>query len=125
MLDKKYYEGYEGEGRVKIWREENGKEIGFVIWAGFFNAILEGCFKPDFQRNGIIECYYNQDGFYDEKWEMSHSDNVLEELKAFDENLLNTKSKEMIKIAKEIIERLISFINTAAFKEEKVYVEYE
>ena len=50
MLDKKYYECYEGEGRVKIWR----KEIGFVIWDGFFNAILEGCFKPDFQRIGNV-----------------------------------------------------------------------
>ena len=26
MLDTRYYEGYEGEGEVKVWSEENGNE---------------------------------------------------------------------------------------------------
>ena len=125
MLDKKYYKGYEGEERVKIWREENGKEIGFVIWSGFFNTILEGCFRSDFQKNGMIECYYNQDGFYDEKWEMNYPNIVLDELKTFDENVLNTKNQGVTKTAKEIIGQLISFIDTAVSKKEKIYVEYE
>ena len=68
----RYYEGYEGEGEVKVWSEENGNEDGIVIWIGFFNIILEGCFSSEFQKNGIIECYFNQDGFYDEKWEMKY-----------------------------------------------------
>ena len=41
--------------------EENGNEDGIVIWIGFFNTILEGCFSSEFQKNGIIECYFNQD----------------------------------------------------------------
>ena len=45
MLDTRYYEGYEGEGEVKVWSEENGNEDGIVIWIGFFNKILEGCFN--------------------------------------------------------------------------------
>ena len=45
MLDTRYYEGYEGEGEVKVWSEENGNEDGIVIWIGFFNTILEGCFS--------------------------------------------------------------------------------
>lgn len=57
MLDTRYYEGYEGEGEVKVWSEENGNEDGIVIWIGFFNTILEGCFSSEFQKNGIIECY--------------------------------------------------------------------
>ena len=78
MLDTRYYEGYEGEGEVKVWSEENGNEDGIVIWIGFFNTILEGCFISEFQKNGIIECYFNQDGFYDEKWEMKYPHIVLE-----------------------------------------------
>lgn len=35
MLDTRYYEGYEGEGEVKVWSEENGNEDGIVIWIGF------------------------------------------------------------------------------------------
>ena len=68
MLDKRYYEGYEGE--VKVWSEENGNQDGIVIWIGFFDTILEGCFSQEFQKNGIIECYFNQDGFYDNRWEV-------------------------------------------------------
>ena len=40
MLDTRYYEGYEGEGEVKVWSEENGNEDGIVIWIGFFNTCL-------------------------------------------------------------------------------------
>ena len=35
MWDRKYYEGYEGEGEVKIWLEENGNETGIVVWDVF------------------------------------------------------------------------------------------
>lgn len=73
----------------------------------------------------MIECYYNQDGFYDEKWEMNYPNIVLDELKTFDENVLNTKNQGIIKTTKEIIGQLISFIDTAVSKKEKIYVEYE
>ena len=58
MLDKTYYEGYEGEGEVKIWSDENGSEKGMIVWMGFFDAILEGCFSSEFSPNGIIQCYF-------------------------------------------------------------------
>lgn len=32
MLDKRYCEGYEGEGEVKVWVDDNGVESGMVIW---------------------------------------------------------------------------------------------
>lgn len=90
MLDKRYCKGYEGEGEVKVWVDDNGVESGMVIWRGFFEAILEGCFRTEFQKNGISECYYNQDGFYDDKWEMQSPPIVLQEINRFDENLLKT-----------------------------------
>ena len=68
MLNKQYYEGYEGEGEVKIWYEDGQDENGIVIWIGFWETILEGCYIPDYQSNGIIECYFNHNGFYDDVW---------------------------------------------------------
>lgn len=124
MLDKKYCEGYEGEGEVKIWCVENGHEDGMVIWIGFMNTILEGCFYSEFQKNGIIECYFNLNGFYDEKWRMRYPSIVLEELSKFNENLLNTKDETIIVKSKEIIEQLVSFINFAVQSERDIYVEY-
>lgn len=124
MLDKKYYEGYEGEGEVKIWSNENGNENGMIVWIGYFNTILEGCFSSEFSPNGIIECYFNQDGFYDDKWEMRYPHIVLEELKKFNEKILDTKDEEIIKISKEIIEQLVFFINVAVKNKRNIYVEY-
>ena len=109
MLDKRYYEGYEGEGEVKVWSEGNGNQDGIVIWIGFFDTILEGCFSQEFQKNGIIECYFNQDGFYDNRWEMKYPHIVLEELKRFNEKLLYKIDEEIIKESKEVIEQLIFF----------------
>ncbi len=124
MLDKRYYEGYEGEGEVKVWSEENCNQDGIVIWIGFFDTILEGCFSQEFQKNGIIECYFNQDGFYDDRWEMKYPHIVLEELKRFNEKLLDKIDEEIIKESKEVIEQLIFFINIAIKNERIIYVEY-
>ena len=124
MLDKRYCEGYEGEGEVKVWVDDNGVESGMVIWRGFFEAILEGCFRTEFRKNGISECYYNQDGFYDDKWEMQSPTIVLQEINHFDENLLKTENEEIIKKSKEVITLLISLINIAVEKKQKIYVEY-
>lgn len=123
MLDKKYYEGYEGEGEIRIWSNKSDNEEGMIIWIGYFNTILEGCFNSEFQKNGIIECYFNHNGFYDDKWEMRNPYIVLEELKMFDETLLSTKEEKIIKKTKEIIELLVIFINTSIKKNRNIYVE--
>ena len=104
MLDRNYYKGFEGEGQVKVWTYENGSEIGMVIWIGFFNTVLEGCFIPTFQKKGIVECY---------------------ELKRFDEKVLDTRDEEIIQKTKEIVEDLINFISIAVKDKLKVYIEYD
>lgn len=124
MLDKRYYEGYEGEGEVKVWSGNNDEEKGILIWIGFFNTILEGCYSLEFQKNGIIECYFNQNGFYDDKWEMKNPHIVLEELKGFNEKLVDTRDEEIINKSKEVIEQLVSFINICIKNKRRIYIEY-
>ena len=113
MFNKQYYEGYEGEGEIRIWYDEKQDENGMVIWIGFWETILEGCYTPDYQKNGIVECYFNHDGFYDDKWEMKFLDVVLEELNIFNEKGLDTVDKKIIDESKEIIKKLRCFINMA------------
>ena len=124
MLDKRYYEGYEGEGEVKVWSGNNDEEKGILIWIGFLNTILEGCYSLGFQKNGIIECYFNQNGFYDDKWEMKNPHIVLDELKGFNEKLVDTRDEEIIKKSKEVIEQLVSFINICIKNKRRIYIEY-
>lgn len=94
----------------------------YLDW--LFDTILEGCFSQEFQKNGIIECYFNQDGFYDDRWEMKYPHIVLEELKRFNEKLLDKIDEEIIKKSKEVLEQLIFFINIAIKNERIIYVEY-
>lgn len=124
MLDYKYYEGFEGEGRVRVWYDDNGNENGFVIWEGLFNTILEACYYSEYVQNGLLECFANQDGFFDDKWEMNFPDIVLEELKGFDTKLLNTKDEDIIEKSKIIVNELISFITSADVINKKIFIEY-
>lgn len=98
---------------------------GIVIWNGFFYTILEGCFNSKFSPNGILECYFNQDGFYDDKWEMKYPYIVLDELKRFNERVLNTRDEDIVKKSKEVIEQLVSFINIAISNGRKIFIEYD
>ncbi len=125
MINKKYYEGYEGEGAVKVWVEEDGKEKGMVIWIGFFDTILDGCFNPEYKKDGIIECYNNLSGFYVDKWKIKYPQVVLEELNEFNEDKVDTNDEEIIKICREINNQLINCISVAAKNGNSVYVEYE
>ena len=120
MENNKYYKGFEGEGCIEIWTDQNR----MIIWEGYFNTILEGCYQPDYSPDGILKCYVNQDGFFDDIWEMQHPLIVLEELKRFDENCLNTTDHNLIRESKEIIEELTSFIIQAVNYGEKIYIEY-
>ena len=123
MWDKQFYMGYEGEDAVSIWTED-GAKIGLIIWRGFFETILECCFKKDFSKNGIVECYYHQNGFYDEKWEMQDPTVVLSELAEFDDTVFGAQNKEMIQESKTVAKHLASFIKTAMENNQTVYVEY-
>ena len=124
MIDKRYYEGYEGEFATKIWTVHNGVEYGLVVWRGFFEAILEGCFTTGFMQNGIVECYYNQDGFCDDKWEMRYPMVVLRELAEFDEKRLSSFDEEIVRKAKELVGHLIAVINSANKYKQTIYIEY-
>ena len=123
MINQKYYEEFKGEDAVKIWTNEDEIECGILVWRGFFDAVLEGCFRKVFSRNGIVECYYNQNGFFDEKWEMQYPAIVLRELAGFDEKQLNHLDKEIVRGSKEVVGHLVSLINIAASHNQKIYIE--
>jgi len=110
MLDKRYFVGLEGEEQVKIWSVEGEEDCGMILWRGYFDTILEGCFHTDFSSHGLLKCYYNQNGFYDDRWEVEYPDIVLQELRKFDKDNIKTTSNELIKACNEIIMELIVLI---------------
>ena len=123
-MNKKFYEGYEGEDAVRIWTGENSAESGIIVWRGIFEVVLDGCYQKDFSKGGFIECYCNQNGFYDNQWEMRLPMIVMHELAAFNEKNCDTRSEDLIREAGEFIRFLVAFINEAMNNDQKIYVEY-
>ena len=124
MVNTKYYEEFQGEDAVKIWMNEGGKESGILVWRGFFEAILEGCFKKDFQKGGLVECYYFQNGFFDDTWCMKYPEVVLQELRGFDETQLKHLDKEIVLQSKEIVQCLLFFVHAAVNLKQRINIEY-
>ena len=124
MINTKYYEEFQGENAVKIWIDEGGEESGLLVWRGFFEAVLEGCFKKDFQKGGLVECYYFQNGFFDDTWCMKSPEVVLHELTGFDETQLKHLDKEIVLKSKEIIQYLLFFVRTATNLKQRINIEY-
>ena len=124
MINTKYYEEFQGEDSVKIWIDEGGEESGFLVWRGYFEAVLEGCFKTAFQKGGLVECYYFQNGFFDDTWCMKYPEVVLHELACFDETQLKHLDKKIVLQSKEIVQHLLFFVNEAANLQQRINIEY-
>ncbi len=92
MVDKRYYEGYEPEkGFVVYWDEENQMEI----WEGYLNLLFSACYHGLSSTQGLLECYRNWNGFYEEEgWKIPDLDVAIKELECFDEKMGEPVSPE-------------------------------
>ena len=124
MIDKNFYKGFEGEDQVKIWTIHNNEEIGFLLWAGYFELLLDGCTKAKYEKEGLIECYFQRNGFYDDKWEAKDLSIIVEELKQYDENQLRCRDPKLKKDVKTIADTLLYFIDNVVCHQTKLYIEY-
>lgn len=123
MIDNIYFKGYEGEGEVDIWYEQNNKKNGLRIQEGFFETILDGCYNSNYNIGGLIDCYCNKDGFYDEKWIIRNLAVVIRELQGFNENKIHTNDTEIILMSKKIINKIILLINESISNELDIFIE--
>ena len=123
MLDEKYYDGYHGEDEVRLWVEDKGEKHGLSIWCGFFDTIMEGCFRPYPAPNGIIWCWQHCEGFHDEKWEVSDPLLLLRELSMFDSHRLEPNRQILAEKSEEVCRQMVSFISEAAKEGRKIYIE--
>ena len=124
MLDERYYKGFWGENEVRLWVEKDGEEYGLSIWCGFFDTIMEGCFRPYPSPNGMVWCWQYCEGFYNNKWEVPDPTILLQELNLFDPQKLEETRHNLIKESEEVRTLMISFISEATKNGQKIYMEY-
>lgn len=124
MIESKYNDGYEGEGGVLLYYH-NGQKEGMLIWEGYFEFLLSACFNKNFQVGGLIESYYNHNGFYETSpWKIKDLRVVIKELKDFKKEEIGTNSPDIIHTVTNLRNELISFLEVPLIEKKDVYIEY-
>ncbi|MGD1819842.1 MAG: hypothetical protein ACPKOI_08200 [Pleomorphochaeta sp.] len=126
MIDESFYDGYEGENEVVIYYNQDRNKIGFKIWNGYFDNLLSGCYNAEIHIDGLLICYQNQDGFYDEQeWSIKNIDVVISELEKYSDNQVNSQSSVMLSMLPIIKDKLIRFLENAKKIKKTVYIDYD
>lgn len=126
MIDESFYDGYEGENEVVVYYNQDSEKIGFKIWNGYFDNLLSGCYDAEIHTDGLLICYQNQDGFYDEQeWRIKNLDVVISELKKFSNNQVESQSSEILSTLPIIKDKLVTLLENAKKSEKSVYIDYD
>ncbi len=95
------------------------------MWEGYFEYLLSACYSQDFEAGGLMESYYNHDGFYDTSpWKINNLQMVLNELSNFKKEKIDTNSPDIINTVARLKDELISFLQIPLLEEKEVYIEY-
>ena len=120
MVDKRYYEGYEPEdGFVVYWDEENQMEI----WEGYLNLLFSACYHGLSSTQGLLECYRNWNGFYEEEgWKIPDLDVAIKELECFDEKMGEPVSPDFAEDIRRVQKDLLAFLEKAKQMKKNVFI---
>ena len=125
MIETKYIQGFEEEGEVFGYSANKADNRGLRIWEGYFENLLSGCYSEHFQPGGLMECYCNQNGFYEESpWKIKNLKVAINDLEGFKADNVETTIPEMKKTVLALKDELVSFIKEALENKREVLIEY-
>ena len=107
-VNKKYYNGFEGEPENQfICRKGNDIEI-LAIWEGYFDRIMR-LMTPDEQGwTGLANCYNMDTGWYEEgPWVIDDLQMALKQFESIDNTKLCGKSVEILMLLCNILREAI------------------
>ena len=118
-INKKYYDGFEGEPEIQIiYRKGNDSQI-LVMWEGYFDQIMR-LISPDRSGWTGLAYYYNMYlGWYEESpW-------VIEDLQMALKQFESINSRKLCCEAKEILVSICDIINEAISNSYEVFIARE
>lgn len=119
MLNRKYYEGFEGEPELILVNEENK----LIIWNGFFEAILDALLETNLEKEGIIKEYFYHEGWYDDSpWVIKDVQLTIKQLKSFDLSKVH-QSDNIKNVLPELVQEIIHFLENT--RNGNVVIEYD
>ena len=98
MIDNKFFSGFEGEPEILIYYYENNNEkVGFKVWIGYFECLLDACITENIKSGGVIERFINRDGWYEySTWKIENVRQAIMDFKWFDKKNMECQEKSMI-----------------------------
>lgn len=109
LVNKRYYNGFEGEPEIQfICRKEKDTDI-FVIWEGYFDQIMK-LISPDTQGWTGLAYYYNMyTGWYeDSPWKIKDLQNALKQFELIDNKKLYDEATEILTLICNMLREAIS-----------------
>lgn len=108
LVNKKYYDGFEGEPEIQlIYRKGNDNEI-FVIWEGYFDQIMRLIPSDEQGWTGLAYCYNMYTGWYEESpWVIEDLQLALNQFEKVDSTQLCDESIEILVLLCNILKESI------------------
>lgn len=99
IINRKYYNGFEGEPEICFVHENGADREILIIWEGYFDQIMSSIEPAEHGWVGLAYHYNMCSGWYEEgAWVIDDMDLALEQLEAIDANLhgLNQHCAEIL-----------------------------
>lgn len=118
MIDSTFYDGFEGEGELSFVSGDNK----LVMWNGYFEIILDSLLDNHLKKEGILEAYFNHEGWYDDyPWLVMDIPLTINQLKCFDAN--KVKEPSIRENSGKLIKVILLFLQKNIKSD--IYIEYD
>ena len=114
MINREFYNGYEGEGQV-IFRDESKNEL--VIWEGYIYILMERMFDQEFK---VLSEFFSRDDDIN-AWLISDLPNALAQFRAFD--FQKMQQDNFAKRLPQLVAEITRFLLNALNSDQRVYIE--
>lgn len=127
MINENYYKGFEGEKDLDIYYyQEDGEKTGLKIWDGYFELLLSACWLGQVSKGGLLECYADREGFYEEKpWRISNIDVVIKELLQYSPEFEKDISLSMKETLSVLQKDLLMLLDFAVLHNKDIYIDFD
>lgn len=107
-LNRKYYEGFEGEPEIQFICTNGNSHKVYIIWEGYFDEIMRLMEPNDNGWTGLAYFYNMYLGWYEESpWEIKDLKGALKQFELIDDHQLCDKAQEILALICDILRKAI------------------